>query len=346
VSWAIWITGPSSRDTSAVARAASDMVAVTGMQAALLEVDRMRAAVTPHATGTATEHEILNRSLVFAARALTEVGVPVIIDAAGGRRAWRDLARSAIKSLAEVQLAGPSALAQAREAARDGGAERNVDVPYEWALSPELTIDATAENPATAGARVAALASAFPRAGRRSSSPGGSVVWLTGPPGSGKTTLACCLAERLASAGVSVTMLDWAALRAFVFAASWVDEHDEETAHRALAWTAKLLAEAGLVVVIDATAPRRAWRARAREIVGDLLEVQLMCPADVCLDRERAARWSPYGGVATATPDLAVEYEYSTNPDLLLDTETRSAWTAAEDLVRFARRRLARASTP
>jgi hypothetical protein len=71
-----------------------------------------------------------------------------------------------------------------------------------------------------------------------------------------------------------------------------------------------------------------------------------MCRADVCLDRERAARWSPYGGVVTAAPDLAVEYEYSSNPDLLLDTETRSAWTAAEDLVRFARRRLARASTP
>jgi adenylylsulfate kinase-like enzyme len=328
MSWAIWITGPSGRDTSAVAHAASDRLAATGTQVALLEVDRMCAAVTPHVTGAPTEHEILHRSLVFAARALTEVGVPVIIDAAGHRRAWRDLARSAITSFAEVQLAGP------------------IDVPYEWALSPELTIDATAEDRATAGARVAALASTFPLARRRSSSPGGSVVWLTGPPGSGKTTLACCLVDRLASAGVPVTMLDWAALRAFVFAAAWVDEHDEETAHRALAWAAKLLAEAGLVVVIDATAPRRAWRARAREIVGDLLEVQLRCRADVCFNRERAARWNPYGGVATATPDLAVEYEYSTNPDLLLDTETRSAWTAAEDLVRFARRRLARASTP
>jgi len=172
------------------------------------------------------------------------------------------------------------------------------------------------------------------------------VVWLTGPPGSGKTTLTCCLVQRLASVGVAVTTLDWAALRAFLFTGNWVDEHDEETAHRALAWTAKVLAEAGLVVVIDATAPRRAWRERAREIVGELLEVQLVCPADVCLDRERAARWSPYSGVVSAAPDLAVEYEYSTNPDLLLDTETRSPWTAAEDLVHFARRRLARVSTP
>jgi adenylylsulfate kinase len=340
MSFAIWISGPSDADRSAVARAAMARLAASGTPVALLDVDRLRAAVTPHAAGTAPEREIVHRSLVFAARALTEAGVPVIIDAAGQRRAWRDLARAAIKSFAEVQLAPP----RAREVAPQDLAERNID--YECALSPELTIDTGGEDLATAGHRVAALVSTFGPAARRPVAPGGAVVWITGPPGSGKTTLACCLVERLAAVGVAITTLEWAALRSFVFAADWVDEHDEETAHRALAWTAKLLAAAGLVVVIDATAPRRAWRAGAREIVGDLLEVQLMCRADLCIDRERAARWSPYGSVATATPDLAVEYEYSASPDLLLDTETRSAWTAAEDLVRFARRRLARASPP
>ena len=44
--------------------------------------------------------------------------------------------------------------------------------------------------------------------------------------------------------------------------------------------------------------------------------------------------------MATAAPDLAVEYEYSLKPDLLLDTETRSEWTAAEDLLGFAHRLL------
>ena len=49
--------------------------------------------------------------------------------------------------------------------------------------------------------------------------------------------------------------------------------------------------------------------------------------------------------MTTAAPDLAIEYEYALNPDLLLDTETRSEWTAAEDLVAFARRLLTRAAT-
>jgi hypothetical protein len=84
----------------------------------------------------------------------------------------------------------------------------------------------------------------------------------------------------------------------------------------------------------------------AREIVGAFAEVQLVCPSEICLDRERAVRWGPHGGVTTAAPDLALEYEYSLNPDLLLDTETRSEWTAAEDLVRFAHRLLTRVAHP
>jgi adenylylsulfate kinase len=357
MSWAIWITGLPGSGKSTVARAAVAELTAPGSAVVLLELDRMRAAVTPQPTYGAAEREIVYRSLVFAAHALTEAGVPVIIDATGHHRAWRDLARATIRSFAEVQIACPLHVARAREAAREPGAAPRaiyagatapgatvpgVNVPYEAALSPELTIDTVVDDPVVAGARIAALAATLGPASRRSEL-NGAVVWLTGPPGSGKTTLACGLTERLAADGVAVTLLDWIALRGFVFTSAWVSEHDEEIAHRALAYTARLLADAGHVVVVDATAPRRDWRARARQIIGDLAEVQLMCRAEVCLDRERAVRWRPHVGVATAAPDLAIEYEYSTNPDLLLDTETRSAWTATEDLVRFARRRLAAA---
>ena len=124
----------------------------------------------------------------------------------------------------------------------------------------------------------------------------------------------------------------------------WFGEHDEDIAHRALAYTAKLLADAGLVVLVDATAPRRAWRALAREIIGTFAEVQLVCRSEQCLDRERAVRWRLASRAIPAVPDLAIEYEYSLKPDLLLDTETRSEWTAAEDLLGFARRLLTRAA--
>ena len=360
MSWAIWITGLPGSGKSTVARAAAVRLAEAGAPVALLELDRMRTVVTPHPTYSESEREIVYRSLVFAAVSLTEAGVPVIVDATAHHRAWRDLARASIKRFAEVQIDCPLEVARAREAARIGGAAPRaiyagvsapsatvpgVNVPYERAVAPELAVDAVAEDAAVAGDRIAALGLSLGRPGRRPQAPGGAVLWLTGPPGSGKTTLASRMTERLAAEGVPTIILEWAVLRPLALTAPWAAEHDEEIAHRALAYTAKLLADAGLVVVVDATAARRAWRAVAREIVDAFAEVQLVCPSHVCLDRERAVRWGPHAGMTTAAPDLAIEYEYAFNPDLLLDTETRSEWTAAEDLVAFARRLLTRAAT-
>jgi adenylylsulfate kinase len=359
VSWAIWITGLPGSGKSTVARAAAARLAEAGQPVALLELDAMRTVVTPHPTYTETEREIVYRSLVFTAVSLTGVGVPVIVDATAHRRAWRDLARASIPRFAEVQLDCPREIAEARErtrvagaapraiyagAARPGATVPGVNVAYERAPSPELTVDTAAEDVASAAARIAALALALGPATRRPQAPGGAVVWLTGPPGSGKTTLASRLAEGLVAEGVAVTMLEWAALRALALTVPWAAEREDEIAHRAFAYTAKLLADTGLVVVVDATAPRRAWRALARQLVGAFAEVQLICPSEVCLDRERAVRWRPrpHGGAVMAAPDLAIEYEYSLSPDLLLDTETRSEWAAAEDLLGFAHRLLAR----
>src|SRR6185436_927712 len=216
MSWAIWITGLPGSGKSTVARAAVAELTAAGSAVVLLELDRMRAAVTPQPTYGAAEREIVYRSLVFAAHTLTEAGVPVIIDATGHRRAWRDLARASVARFAEVQLDCPLDVACAREAARGPGAAPRaiyagaaapgatvpgVNVPYERALTPELTIDASAEDAEAAGARIAALGLTLGPVTRQPEAAGGAVVWITGPPGSGKTTLAARTAERLAADG-------------------------------------------------------------------------------------------------------------------------------------------------
>jgi adenylylsulfate kinase-like enzyme len=219
-----------------------------------------------------------------------------------------------------------------------------VDVPYERAASPDLVVDTSVEDVTTAAERVAELGLGLEPSRWRRGGDGGIVIWITGPPGSGKTTLASRLAEALVVEGVGVTVLEWVALRALVLGGHHGTPTDEDIAHRALAYTAKLLAEQGLTVVVDATAPRRAWRALAREITGTFAEVQLVCPPEICLDRERTVRWGRRPGPHRGgdAPDVVPEYEYSLSPDLLLDTAARSEWADADDLLRLARRLLRR----
>jgi adenylylsulfate kinase len=359
MSWAIWVTGRPGSGKSTVARAAAARLAERGVPVTVLELDRIRHVLTPSPTYTAAEREVVYRALVSMARALTEAGVPVVIDATAHRRAWRDLARASIARFAEVQLDCPIEVAQARErtrprgaappdiyasAGRPGATVPGVDVPYERAEAADLTVDTSAEDVATAAEGIAALGMQLEPGAPRPGAGDGAVIWITGPPGSGKTTLAARLAEALTAEGVGVKVLEWATVRALLLAGRPGGEAAEEIAHRALAYTATLLAGAGLTVVVDATAPRRAWRTLARELTGTFAEVQLICPEDVCLDRERAVRWGrqacPHGG--GGTPDVVPEYEYSDNPELLLDTATRSEWATAEDLLRLARRLLRR----
>jgi adenylylsulfate kinase len=357
MSWAIWVTGLPGSGKSTLASTAAARLAEHGEPVVVLALDRVRRVLTPTPSYSDAEREVVYHALVFMAGALTEAGIPVLIDATGHRRAWRALARASIPRFAEVQIDCPLELAQARErtrsaghappaiyagAAHPGATVPGVNVPYERAESPDLVVDTSVEDTAAAAERIATLARRLRPPVQRRPGDGGAVIWITGPPGSGKTTLASSLGESLAAEGVTVKVLEWGALRAFVLGGGHGGEAGEDIAHRALAYTAKLLAESGVTVVVDATAPRRAWRALAREICASFAEVQLVCPPEICRDRERAVRWGPRPGGGADVPDIVLEYEHSLRPDLVLDTAVRSEWAAAEDLLRLARRLLRR----
>jgi adenylylsulfate kinase len=108
-----------------------------------------------------------------------------------------------------------------------------------------------------------------------------------------------------------------------------------------LAYAAKLLAEAGVRVIVDATARRRVWREAARTLIPGFAEVQLLCPTEICLERERAVRWGlTFEAVpSTARPDIALDYEESVGPDLTIRTDVCDVHDAAERVL-FAIRRL------
>ena len=149
---ALWITGLPGSGKSTVA----DAFKKAHPEFIVLRMDELRKVVTPEPTYSDPEREIVYRALVFLAKKLTEIGHPVIIDATGNLRRWRDLARGLIPKYREVYLRCPLELCVERERKRierheapkdiykkgaGGSPVPGIVVPYEKPLNPEVIID-------------------------------------------------------------------------------------------------------------------------------------------------------------------------------------------------------------
>ena len=95
----------------------------------------------------------------------------------------------------------------------------------------------------------------------------GAVIWLTGIPGTGKTTLAKALERQLFERHIQVFVLDGENIRPGLSSDLGVSGAEREENMRRLAEVAKLFAEAGLVCIVSFTSPTRHERERARKIM-------------------------------------------------------------------------------
>lgn len=177
-------------------------------------------------------------------------------------------------------------------------------------------------------------------------------IWITGPPGSGKSTIAQHAVSALDKRGVTVILLESAAFCAALVPGRAPSERELDIVYRALAYTAAVITRAGIPVVIDATAARREWRALARASIPHFAEVELVCPPEICVTRERAARWSsttpgaPGRGGAVPDPEIVLAYEHSLRAELTVDTQAQHVWTAVEHVLLLADRLQRQASPP
>ena len=354
MSWAIWITGPPASGKSAIARAVEAELQARGQPVKRLELDEVRESITPVPRYSDAERDVVYRALGYMAALLVEAGRPVLIDATAHRRIWRDLVREAIPRFAEVQLVCPLEICRERERTRapghapreiyrkgglPGATVPGVDVPYEMALAPELLIDTSVQSLGEAVEQVVHLAARLVMRTADAPDAGGSgepgwAIWITGRPGSGKSTLAQRVSEALRE-GTRVRLLALAPVQQLLLGGQPASDAEQDLVHRVLAYAAKLLTEAGVSVIVDATAGRRAWREAARDLIPCFAEIQLLCPTEVCLERERAVRWgltfeTSRPQPATAAPDIDLDYEESPRPDLAIWTDVHDVQAATE----------------
>jgi adenylylsulfate kinase len=136
------------------------------------------------------------------------------------------------------------------------------------------------------------------------------VAWITGLPASGKSTFGRGLAARARAAGLPVALLDGDAVRAALGRPAGRGEAERDAFYAALARLAALLARQGLIVVVAATAPRRAHRALARRLAPAFVEIHVATTPEACARRDPKGLWAAARAGALATlPGAGAPFE-------------------------------------
>jgi adenylyl-sulfate kinase len=162
---------------------------------------------------------------------------------------------------------------------------------------------------------------------------GGCVVWLTGPPSAGKSTLAGRLGAELAAQGHRVEQLDGDELRARLCRDLGFSREDRDENVRRTAFLAKLLARHGVIVLVALVSPYRAAREAARAELPNFVEVYVRCAIDECIRRDVKGLYKrALAGEIPAFTGVSDPYEPPLDPEVVVETDRE---TIAESAARI-----------
>jgi adenylylsulfate kinase len=169
-------------------------------------------------------------------------------------------------------------------------------------------------------------------------------IWITGLPGSGKSSVARAAAALLRARGKAVTVLELDAIRKKITPDPTYTDAERDLVYRALGYMTATLVEAGVPVIVDATAHRRAWRDAVRAAIPRFAEVQVLCPLEICRERERtrplghtpAGIYARAGRPGATVPGVDVPYETALAAELTIDTTVDDVAAAAAKVAALA----------
>ncbi len=173
------------------------------------------------------------------------------------------------------------------------------------------------------------------------------VVWLTGLPGSGKTTIATRVADILKKKGYKVEVLDGDWVRKTINVGAGFTKEERERHLLRVAWIARLLARNGVIVLCSFVSPYRDVRAKIRRIVEEevpFYEVWVKCSVEECIRRDPKGLYAKaLRGEIKHMTGIDDPYEPPENPSLTIDTVSDSVEENTGKLLEFIESRIRKA---
>lgn len=172
----------------------------------------------------------------------------------------------------------------------------------------------------------------------RTSGHRGLVVWLTGLPGSGKSSIASATQAQLHAQGYQTVLLDGDNLRHGLCADLGFTMEDRHENVRRASEVAKLFLAQGFVVLVALVSPMRSAREQARQCIGadDFMEVWCQCPPIVCASRDIKGHYAKAKcGVIADFTGVSSPYEEPLLPTLALDTAAQTIDESVAQIIDF-----------
>ena len=148
------------------------------------------------------------------------------------------------------------------------------------------------------------------------------VIWLTGIPGSGKTTLAVELKKYYEQKDIPVEILDGDEIRKTLSKDLGLSPEDRKEHNRRVIFVAQILAKNNVTTIVTLISPYRETRAFARNEIPNFVEVWIKTSVDECIKRDPKGLYKKaLAGEIKNLTGLNAPYEEPQNAELVVDTE-------------------------
>jgi adenylylsulfate kinase len=166
----------------------------------------------------------------------------------------------------------------------------------------------------------------------------GKVLWFTGLSGSGKSTIAKGLEEKLHAEGFFSVVLDGDNVRTGINNNLGFSDEDRKENIRRIAEAAKLFTSNGVITICSFVSPTEEIRNLARNIIGksDFLEIFVNTPIEECEKRDLKGLYAKArkGEIKDFT-GINAPFEEPKNPDLEVQTKDKSIVESVNEVLKF-----------
>jgi len=168
----------------------------------------------------------------------------------------------------------------------------------------------------------------------------GHTIWLTGLSGSGKTTIAKLVAEKLRQQSIPVVILDGDVVRKSVSSDLGYTKRDRDRNITRIADICKIITDNGVINIASVVSPTKSIREYARRIIGNFTEVYIKCSLKECKRRDTKGIYEKFdNGEIDYLVGINIDYEEPKYPEIILNTDTTTPLKCCNLLLHYLRKK-------